>query len=61
MARKAVIPARFMRRLQTLANRQAKVRDDLRSFQGEVDEYLEANERAKEGLDTAIDALSELA
>lgn len=58
---KAIVPARFAKRLATLSARQAKVRDDLRVFQGEVDEYLDHNEEAKEALDTAIDALSRLA
>lgn len=54
-------PARFMRRLETLAKRQERLRDDLRALVGEVEEFLEHNEEAKEAIDTAIDALSRLA
>lgn len=57
----AKTPARFMRRLETLAKQQERVRDDLRKLVGEVEEFLEHNEEAKEALDTAIDALSRLA
>ena len=55
------VPARFLKRLKALAARQAKVRDDLSALVGDVEEYLDHNEEAKESLDQAIDALSRLA
>jgi hypothetical protein len=55
------VPARFQRRLKTLAARQGKVRDDLRALEAEIAEYLQHNEEASEALETAIEALSRLA
>lgn len=54
-------PKAFMARLQSLAKRQARVRDDLRELQYEAAEFLEHNTEASEALDTAIEALSRLA
>lgn len=58
---KVKTPARFLRRLKTLAARQAKIRDELRELVAEVEEFGTDNDEAKEALDTAIDALSRLA
>ena len=54
----ALVPKRFLRRLETLAGQQAKLRDALREFASEIEGYADDNDEAADDLRRAIDALS---